>query len=122
MISIDEIILDPDFAQPYIGYRKSGDWVEGEFIQNEVVVNFYGAIIAANIKDVNMLPEGDRIEGLMVFHTTADNPIFVTRNLTDEKGTSDELEWRGERYRVMQTYPYNDYGYMKAIATRKAGD
>jgi hypothetical protein len=122
MIDISEIILDPDFAQSYIGYRKSGIWVEGDIEQTESVVNFYGPIIAANIKDVNMLPEGDRIEGLMVFYTTADNPIFTTRNLANSKGTSDELEWRGERYRVMQTYPYNDYGYMKAIGTRKVGD
>ena len=69
-----------------------------------------------------MLPEGDRIAGLMTFYTTADNPIFVTRNLVDDKGTSDELEWRGERYRVMQTFPYLDYGYIKAVAKRMSGD
>jgi hypothetical protein len=122
MISIDEIVIDPDFAQSYIGHRKSGVWVDGVFEQTEVVVNFYGTIIAANSRDINMLPEGDRIAGLMVFYSTADNPIFITRNLDSDTGTSDELEWRSERYRVMQVYAYNDYGYVKAIATRKAGD
>jgi len=79
-------------------------------------------VIAANTKDVNMMPEGDRIAGLMTFYTNADKPIFVTRNLSEDQGTSDEIEWRGERYRVMQTFPYQDYGYIKAMGTRMVGD
>ena len=84
-------------------------------------MQFYGTITVANTQDVNMLPEGDRIAGLMTFYSTADNPIFVTRN-GEVKGTSDELEWRGERYRVIQTFPYLDYGYIKAICKRMSGD
>lgn len=122
MIDVSELIVDPDFAQPYIVHRKSGTWLQGVFTESEVPLQFYGVIIAANIKDVNMMPEGDRIEGLMMFYTTDDNPIFVTRNLDNNKGTSDQIEWRGERYRIMQTYAYNDYGYIKAIGTRMVGD
>lgn len=69
-----------------------------------------------------MLPEGDRIAGLMTFYSTADKPIYTTRNKDDDKGTSDELEWRGERYRVLQVFPYNDFGYVKALGTRMSGD
>lgn len=122
MIDVSELIVDQDFAQPYTVYRKSGDWSGGRFVETEIALQFYGVVIAANIKDVNMLPEGDRIAGLMVFYTTADNPIFVTRDLDSSKGTSDQIEWREERYKIMQTYPYNDYGYIKAIGTRMAGD
>jgi hypothetical protein len=122
MIDVSELIIDPDFAQPYLVHRMSGYWFEGEFIQEESSLQFYGVITPANTQDVNMLPEGDRIAGLMTFYTTADNPIFVTRNLDTDKGTSDQIEWRGEHYRIMQTYPYNDYGYVKAIGTRMAGD
>lgn len=122
MIDVSELMSDPDFAQSYLVHRMSGSWVEGEFIQNESVINFYGPITVANTKDVNMLPEGDRIVGLMTFYTTSDNPIFVTRNLDTDQGTSDEIEWRGERYKVMQIFPYHDYGYIKAIGTRKLGD
>jgi hypothetical protein len=122
MIDVSELIVDPDFAQPYIVHRKSGAWSEGVFVEGESPLPFNGIIIAANTKDVNMMPEGDRIAGLMVFYTTADKPIFVTRNLSEDQGTSDEIEWRGERYKIMQTFPYNDYGYIKAVGTRKVGD
>lgn len=122
MIDVSELIIDPDFAQPYMVHRMSGDFVAGRFVEIPTTLQFYGVVIAANVKDVNMMPEGDRIAGLMVFYTTADNPIFVTRNLDNNKGTSDQIEWRGELYRIMQTYPYNDYGFIKAIGTRMVGD
>ena len=122
MIDVSELIIDPDFAQPYTVHRKSGAWSEGVFNEIESELQFNGVIIVANTQDVNMMPEGDRIAGLMTFYTTADNPIFVTRNLSSDQGTSDEIEWRGERYKVMQTFPYTDYGYIKAVGTRKVGD
>lgn len=122
MIDVSELIVDPDLAQPYTVHRMSGIWTDGEFIQTELPLPFYGVVIVANTQDVNMMPEGDRIAGLMVFYTTPDNPIFVTRNLDTDQGTSDEVEWRGERYKIMQTFPYHDYGYIKAIGTRKLGD
>ena len=122
MIDVSELIVDPDLAQPYTVHRMSGIWTDGEFIQTELPLPFYGVVIVANTQDVNMMPEGDRIAGLMTFYTTVDNPIFVTRNLDADQGTSDEIEWHGERYKIMQTFPYHDYGYIKAIGTRKVGD
>jgi hypothetical protein len=122
MIDVSELIVDPDFAQPYLVRRMSGTWFEGEFIQKESSLQFYGVITPANTQDVNMLPEGDRIAGLMTFYTTAGNPFLVTRNTDGSLGTSDQPVWRDERYKVMQVFPYDDFGYMKAIGTRMAGD
>jgi len=122
MIDVSELIVDPDFAQEYTVYRKSGDWFEGVFTETEAVINFYGPIIVANTKDVNMLPEGDRIAGLMMFYTTADNPFLITRNTNGSLGTSDQPVWRGERYKIMQVSPFDDFGYIKAIGTRMGID
>lgn len=122
MIDVSELMSDPDFAQSYIGYRKTGNWIEGVFTETESVINFYGPITVANTKDINMLPEGDRVIGLMVFYTTSDNPFLITRNKDGSLGTSDQPVWENERYKIMQVFPYNNYGYMKAIGTRMAGD
>lgn len=122
MLDISELIVDPDFAQSYKVYRKSGDWVDGVFVEGEISVQFYGPITPANVQDVNMLPEGDRIAGLMVFRTTRDNPFLITRNTAGNMGTSDQPEWKNERYKIMQVLPWDDFGYMKAIGTRMAGD
>jgi hypothetical protein len=118
MINIAELINDPDFVQNYTVYRKDATWSEGETTQTETKLKFTGVVVAANTRDVNMLPEGDRIAGLMVFYTTTDKPFYPTRST----GTSDEILWRGDRYKLMQVYPYDDYGYVKAIGTRKTGD
>ena len=121
MINIAEMMSDPDFAQEYSGIRTTGTWVNGKFVTSSVNVYFYGPITAANVKDIQMLPEGDRVSGLMVFYTPEDNPFYVSQNNAEIEGISDYLIWRGNRYKVLQVYPYDDYGYMKAIGTRIGG-
>lgn len=122
MIDVAEIVVDPDFAQPFDVYRQAGSWVEGKWVQApEQKLSFYGTVIAANQKDIMQMPEGDRIRGMMVFYVVTDEELFITRNSPDA-GTSDQIEWNGERYRIFQLYPYRDYGYWKAMAARMAGD
>ena len=120
MINIEEVLSDPDFAQEYIGYRNTGTWVNGKFIDVETVINFYGPIIAASAKEIQMLPEGDRVKGLMTFYTPASNPFKISREESEE-GTSDQLVWRGNRYKILTAFGYNDYGYMKAIGAKIGG-
>ena len=121
MIDLSELILDSDFCQPYIGYRTSGSFVDGVFVGSESIVNFVGPIIAANVKDVNMVPEGDRVVGMMVFYTQTNNPFHVSQSSPDYEGISDYLVWNNERYKILSAYPYNDYGYLKCVASRISG-
>ena len=116
MINIAEIIQDPDFAQPFTVCRQTGAWSEGRFGQTEQQLPFRGIVIAANTKDLLQVPEGDRIKGIMAFYST--EPLLVT----NAAGTSDQVIWRGERYRLFQLWPYVDYGYYKALGERMAGD
>lgn len=118
-VDMSDLILDPDLAQPYTVYRKSGQWVAGRFEQIESTLAFYGPVVVNNVKDLMQVPEGDRSRGVMAFYSA--NPIYITQN-NPEKGTSDEIVWRGERYRIFQVAPYNDYGYAKALGQRMAGD
>ncbi|WP_371378905.1 hypothetical protein [Sporomusa aerivorans] len=119
MINIAEIINDPDFCQAFSVFRKTGKtgkWVEGEYIQAEQEIKMRGVVVAANTKDLLQVPEGDRVKGVMAFYSTA--PLLVT----NEAGTSDQVVWHGERYRLFQLWPYVDYGYYKALGERMAGN
>ncbi|GED71177.1 hypothetical protein BRE01_48790 [Brevibacillus reuszeri] len=116
MIDVSEVITDPDFAQPFTVHRKGGDWVKGRWVSSDVPpIRMTGVVIVADAKTLEQLPEGDRVTGLMSFYSTQE--LFETR----EEGTSDQIEWRGERYRVKRVFPYVDYGYYKAVAERVKG-
>lgn len=122
MINVGEIISDPDFAQTYTVHRDNGAWVNGRWSTAPQRLQFYGPVFPAAVQDVQMLPEGDRVTGLMTFYTTSDQPFKVSRNVSDASGVSDQIEWRGELYKILQVMPYTDYGYLKAIGTRLSGD
>lgn len=120
MLNVSDIILDPDFVQTFTVHRKAGVWEGGRFKQTETSIKFQGTVTAAKAKDIEQVPEGDRPSGIMCFHTTAE--IYVTRQGTTEGvGTSDEIGWRGQRYRIFNVYPWVDFGYYKAIGIRMGG-
>lgn len=117
MIDVSEVITDPDFAQTYVVHRQAGNWEKGRWVRSdEIPIKVIGVVTVADAKTLEQLPEGDRVTGLMCFYATQE--LFETR----EEGTSDQLEWRGERYRLKRVFPYGDYGYFKAVGERMAGD
>jgi hypothetical protein len=132
MISVAELMEDPDFAQDYIVYRQTGKFVRGKFeighddngewVPGEFPVAFYGPIVPANTKDIEQVPEGDRVSGMMVFYTPVANPFYISRNTNEGQGTSDQAVWHDERYRIIQQLPFDDFGYQKVIGARMAGD
>lgn len=119
MINLSKVMSDPRISQSFSIFRKSGKYVNGRFIQEEKEIQMHGVIGIASPKDIEAIPEGDRVGGEMLIHTTSE--IFVTRkdSNTSKAGTSDELLWRGERYKIYSVSPYADYGFYKAIAMRK---
>ncbi|MBG9773565.1 hypothetical protein [Brevibacillus laterosporus] len=116
MINVSEVITDPDFAQSFVVHRKSNTWAGGRSVPSEIPINMTGIVTVADAKTLEQLPEGDRVTGLMCFYSIQE--LFTTR----EQGTSDQIEWRKELYRVKQVFPYGDYGYYKAVGERMAGD
>lgn len=118
-IDMSELITDQDFAQNYIVHRKSGSFVGGRWVQTETAITVNGVVSPAGSKEIMQVPEGDRTSLIMSFHSTVE--IFVTRRTAAAAGTSDEIEWRGNRYRIHQVYPYADYGYYKALGISMEG-
>jgi hypothetical protein len=128
MIDISEIISDPDFAQEFLVHREIGANIAGRYVVDEIDLTLYGVIIPATTKDLEQIPEGDRVTGMMVFYVPIDTPLYITKNdtlagqATNTTMTSDQCVWRGDKYRIFQTNSYDDYGYIKAICVYMQGD
>lgn len=123
MINVGRIVNSRNFAQPkgFTVYRQSGEWVASRWVSaDETIIQMSGTITAANPNDLDQVPEGDRIVGMMCFYSQ--QPIYTTRAEGDAGGTSDEIVWNGERYRISTVVPWGDFGYYKAIGVRMVSE
>lgn len=127
MIDLSSVVIDPRFAQSFTVYRAaSSDWVGARFVENEPQeITMVGTISIANAKQIEFIPEGDRVGGEIAIHTT--KPLYCSRNEIDSNGnkvaySADEIDWHGERYKIYQVKEYSDYGYYFAIGQRKLTD
>ena len=126
MIDLSSIVTDSRFAQTFTVYRTTGDWVGARFVENEEVeITMTGTISIANARQIEFIPEGDRVGGEISIHTNS--PLYCSRNYIDSSNNpvhsnADELLWHDERYKVYQVNEYSDYGYYFAIGQRMAMD
>ncbi len=118
MLDVSRVLYNPKFNQSFLVHRKTGSWVQGRFVEtNSIPITFYGVILPATTKQINQLPEGDRTSGIMAFYSPRE--MFVTHkdNGQGYAGTSDQIERRGDNYKILQVKPYGDYGYFVALGT-----
>lgn len=123
MIDLSFVVTDPRFAKPFTVYRKTGEWVKGRFEQIEKEIEMIGTISIASAKQIEFIPEGDRIGGEIAIHCAKE--LYTSRNApkdSNDSGTADEVLWHGERYKIYSVNPYSDYGYFSAIGQRLASD
>ena len=108
-------------AQAFKVYRSSGEFVEGgwqEIVPSPAYFEVIGIVVPANEKELKQLPEADRIVGGMMFWSPVE--IMATR-VGDYQGTSDQLEWRGEKFKVVSVGQYVDYFGYPALSQRMEG-
>lgn len=117
--SIAEIVNDPDFAQTFTIVRsQGGQWILGRWQESKVSIQAWGAIQPPEPEELEQIPEGDRMLGVVAIWVT--QRIYKT-NVNDTGALSDQVIWLGENYRVYLVYPWDDYGYQKALAVRMSG-
>jgi hypothetical protein len=119
VINVGEIVTDPDFAQSFTVYRSTGSFVKGDWTEStpeEIIMR--GVVTVMNARELAQYPEGDRIKGAMTFYTQ--EALYVTR-VGQEAGTSDQIMWRGEKYKIFNVAPYVDYGFYCAAGERIQG-
>lgn len=118
MISVAEVVTDPDFASTYQVVRSQGRWIDGVFVLSETeTLRFYGVVQPTTPKELEQIPEGERPNGAISFH--ARKRFFLTAQGEDGEGDylSDEILWHGDRYKILQVKDWSAHGYWKAIAT-----
>jgi len=122
MLDMSEILYDPDVSQDFIVNRQTGTWQNGRFVEvGSPILTMTGAVLPATPKQIEQLPEGDRVTGVMAFYS--DKKIYVTHkdDGSGNAGTSDQIEWDGQRYRVSKVDPFGDYGFYVAYGVQMGG-
>lgn len=116
---VTNILFDPDLgAQSVVVHRSRLAWDEDEkqYKQVTIKLNAYGNLQPASIAALSQFPEGDRINGMIVFRTTTQ--IHLSGDITKDT-LSDEIEWQGRMYKVMQINPWLDYGFNVVYLARR---
>jgi hypothetical protein len=123
MINLASIVSDPDFAQALTVTRSNGgSWQLGNWINNTESINWFGIVQPSTPEELEQVPEGDRVKGAMSFHS--EQVIYETHTdgPTDPNaGISDLITWQNQIYRIVKVFPWEDFGYYKAIGVRKSG-
>lgn len=110
MINVRELIHDSDFCDAFTIIRNTGStWHKGVQAQVTETIEVEGIVAPSSSKDLEMLPEGDRQNGMKTFY--ADVPFHIT----DTDSMSDICVFRGQKYKLLQVFDYQSNGYYKAI-------
>lgn len=116
-IDLSDVVSSNDFAEPFTIRRSSGSFVAGGWSQTTTDIAALGVVSIARDKDLDSLPEGDKVKEAIVVHSTQE---MMLTNLANSR-TSDLLIWMGQSYRVLSVANYSNRGYYKAIAERILG-
>jgi hypothetical protein len=122
MLNPSRILSSPHFRQTFKVYRSTGHFGLGgwiEEVQSPPYFEVSGAAWPSSAKEILQVPEADRVQGMHSFAST--EPLYVT-HASGEAGTSDQIEWKGERYKLIQIMDYSDYNFYIAVGARLTGD
>lgn len=119
MVNVGRVISSSRLGTQHLHItRRSGDWVDGEFVQTieTELEGIYGIVTIAQPKDLMQIPEGDRVTGAIRILTH--EQLMQTR----DDGLGDVITWRGAKYKVVTVSINADYGFYRSICTRIEGD
>lgn len=110
-IDVSEIVHDPDFCTTFTVIKQGeSEWVRGVLQRKTTETTVKGIVQPSSSKDLELLDTADRVNGMKTFITDA-----VNLDVSDTEKTSDVCVWKGQRYKLIQTFDYAANGYYKAI-------
>jgi len=129
------VVDDGVLSDPWTIIRSTGQFVLGGWQTSTTEIPGWGVVSVAKPEDLDMIPEGDRVTGAMVFHsqpriyaTELDGDLILgtptsTGGLQGDgtQKVSDIMVWNSQRWRVLHVWPYNNRNFWKAIAVRMQG-
>ena len=117
MIDVSDLMHDPDFSSRYTVIRRSGKWEGARFVLGEPKkLKYYGPVQPATSKELEQLPEGDRHSGTMQFYCAPPKTLHITSEDGQQANVSDEIVYRGHRYKVFSVKDWSEHGYICASA------
>jgi hypothetical protein len=120
-LNLADVAADPDFAQAFTVYRSQGTFQQGGFVSCSSPLSFYGSIQVPSDTELMQVPEGDRVQGMMLVITTQRMYETYTEGIGTTSGLSDKLKWRDQWWKVVKVRQDLDYGFFKAIISRQEG-
>jgi hypothetical protein len=119
-IDLSEVVNDSTLAEEYTIQRLTGSFQFGGFVPTTTSISGYGVVSVATEEDLQMVPEGDRVTGSMVFHS--EQRIYETQlDANGSQKISDQIIWNYQLYRILHVGPYPNRNYWKAIGARMSG-
>ena len=117
MINVSRLINDPAFASNYTVIRRAGKWVGTRFeVGKTETLQYYGPVQPATNKELEQLPEGDGHNGTMKFFCKQPNTLHITSEDEKEVNVSDEIIYRGQRYKIFAVNDWTPNGFVRAFA------
>ena len=119
-VNLSRVVHSPRMSQRITILRRTGSWEYGTWVQSDKpeTIVMRGIVTMASAKDLQQVPEGDRLTGSVRILTT--ERIYITDGPAGD--VTDMVLWRGARYRVVTVTPDIDYGFYRSVATRLDGD
>lgn len=112
-IDVSEIVHDPDFCTTFTVIKQGeSEWVRGVLKRKTTETTVEGIVQPSSSKDLELLDTADRVNGMKTFITDE-----VSLDVSNTEKTSDICVWKGQRYKLIQTFDYAANGYYKAIGS-----
>jgi hypothetical protein len=122
MINLARVLRAPFIRQSLRIYRSEGHFGQGGWIEDIPSPAYFdvdGGAWPSTAKEIEQVPEADRVQGMHTF--ASETELFVTHT-SGIPGTSDQIEWKSERYKLIQILNFGDYGFHVAVGARLSGD
>lgn len=107
-LDFSDLPIDPDFAQSFTVLRSNGSFVAGLWTEGTPLeIPMYGTIYPSTQREIQQVPEGDRVTGMTTFVAT--QPIYTT-HVSSTQGICDRITWHGDSYGIISVFDYSDFG------------
>lgn len=106
LLDVSDIVLDPDFMDTGLTRHRALQAVDdnGRASDAETNLTFDAVVTSDSGEMLARMPDGSRVSGAIMVHTTLD--------LTPGRGDTpaDEITWQGRRYTVERLADYSHFG------------
>ncbi len=120
MINLARVVSSPRLAQPFTILRDvGGQRQQGVYVPSAPqTLQALGVITPASDLEVQMLPESDRVSGMILVATAT--PLQESSS-GPPAVNADIIAWKGKQYRVHGLMPLGAYGFNKALCGLMGG-